>query len=181
MINLIPTHARKDVKTEYWVRVVTVWLFLLAAAAGIVGLLLFPSYMLVQSGLSIFEDTYQDISQQNESYETLREEVRVGNGVANHIGRTEVTPVFIMIINELESLANTNVSLASYSFARTEGKVESISITGSAPSRASLAQFRDVLESHEFFDSAELPISNLAKDKDIPFNITIITSNVLHQ
>jgi hypothetical protein len=44
---------------------------------------------------------------------------------------------------------------------------------GTADTRAHLSAFKNALEAHTLFKVASLPLSNLAKDKDIDFSITI--------
>ena len=52
MINLIPPDALKGVKREYYVRVGTVWAFLLTGAFVALILLLIPLYVLINSQLN---------------------------------------------------------------------------------------------------------------------------------
>lgn len=181
MINLIPAHARKQVKIEYWVRVVSVWLLLLTFAVVITAALMVPSLALIRSQLLASGGMYQSVSERNDVYTHLETEVSSANTIAQKLVSLDNETLFSNLIAELQGLMGVHVQIQSISFARTEGKIESITISGDASSRAALVQFRDSIESHRFFDSAELPLSNLAKDKDVPFSITIVTSNALYQ
>ena len=51
--------------------------------------------------------------------------------------------------------------------------VREISISGTAASRQALADFRNRLREEDGVESVDLPISNLAKDRDIPFELTV--------
>lgn len=177
MINLIPPQARKNVKIEYWTRVVSVWFLLLTFAVFISGTLLVPSLISINSQLSINGSIYQVANDQNNVYEDLEKSVSRANSVAQRLVSLDNETSFTQLIFDLESVTGSLVEIKSVSFERTEGKVEAIKVTGSAVSRSALVEFRDALESHETFGSVELPLSNLAKDKDVPFNIVISVRN----
>lgn len=175
MINLIPPHARKQVKFEYWVRVVSVWVLLIATALLIVGFLLVPSYVLIQSQLAASERQYQEAVAGGASYAELEEEVAIANKNAAKLLSGGSTLLFTSILDELELVTDDTITLTSIDLKRTESNtVESMSVRGVADSRIDLVAYRDAIEAHNFFTSAELPIENLAKDKDVPFNITVV-------
>jgi hypothetical protein len=177
MINLLPPHAQKKVQIEYWIRVCSVWIFLLGVACIIVGSLLVPSLVLVQSQLKVYSGEYQNASSQNDLYENLEQEVRVANDTAAHLVSSDKNVLFSSLISEVEEVADRTVLIKSISLSRTKELVESIQISGEAVSRSALVEFRDELESSPLFISAALPLSNLAKDKDVPFSITIVINN----
>lgn len=181
MINLLPPNAREQVRIEYWVRVCSVWIFLIGLAFIIISILLVPSLILVQSQLTVYDGVYQNANSQNNVYEDLEKDVRVANGVAEQLVNSGSGSLFSDLISEVEKITENTVALTSIVFSRKEEKVESIQITGDASSRSSLVQFRDELEASFLFESAALPLSNLAKDKDVPFSITIVINNELYE
>lgn len=63
-----------------------------------------------------------------------------------------------------------NISILNFSWKKVDGKVTS-SISGIASDRQSLVTFRDNLISSGDFSGVDLPVSDLAKDKDIDFQI----------
>ena len=105
--------------------------------------------------------------------------------MANEISQrlTSLDNQFIVsqLVSAVENIAKQKVILETISLSRVDGRINEVSINGEATSRSSLAEFRDQLEEHSFFDTAELPLSNLAKDKEVPFNIKIVTSEVIYQ
>ncbi len=177
MINLLPPNARKQVQVEYWIRVSSVWVILLGCACIIIGLLMVPSLILVQAQLAVYDGEYQAASTQNSVYEKLEQDVQVANGIATQLGTSDGDRLFSNIISEVEGIAARTVVLNSIAFSRTDIGVQSVQITGESASRLLLVEFRDALENSPLFDSAALPLANLAKDKDVPFSITIIVSN----
>ncbi len=174
MINLIPPHARKEVKHEYWIRVVTVWFFLCITAMGIVALLYIPVYVLIQSQIAAYEETYQRAVQNDSSYKEIQSTLTQTNATAQQLLQGADTQSFSEIIDALERIAGTAVVIEEISSQRNdEGYIETVRVQGIAATREELASFRDMIEAASLFASAELPISNLAKDKDASFAITV--------
>jgi len=175
MINLIPPHARQQVKFEYWIRVVSVWVLLVATALFIVGFLLVPSYVLIQSQLAASSVQYEEAVAGGASYAELEAAVTTANKNAAKLLSGGGSLLFTSILDELELVTDASISLTSIDIKRTESNtIESMSVRGVADSRIDLVAYRDAIEAHNFFTSAELPIENLAKDKDVPFNITVV-------
>jgi len=95
--------------------------------------------------------------------------------------RSDNTTLFTKLVTDLEKVARNTVEVKSIAFERNEGVVDAIRVAGNAPSRSALVDFRDGLEAHDSFSAVELPLSNLAKDKDISFNIVITVANTQTQ
>ena len=177
MINLIPPHARKDVKLEYWVRVVSVWLFLMSFALIITGVLMVPSLVSIQSQLQWYNNSFQQASLENEANKQLEENINRANTIAQKLIQDNNTILFSSILSDIQKATNNTIIINTVSITRQEeDAVGPIQLAGIAESRGALVTFRDTLESYDMFDSIELPLSNLAKDKDIPFNITVTVS-----
>jgi len=177
MINLIPLHARKQVKIEYWVRVISVWMILLAMGCIVVSFLLVPSLVLIRTQLSAYGGEYQNANELNGVYDVLEQDVRTANTVAMKLVSANKGESFTTLLAEVQEIAKNKVTLQTVSFRRVGEKVETVNVAGVSVSRSALVTFRDALEGHELFESVELPLSNLAKDKDVPFSIVIVISN----
>jgi len=136
-----------------------------------------PSLILVQAQLAVYDGEYQAASTQNIVYEKLERDVLVANSIATQLVTSDGDRLFSDIISEVEGIASRTVVLNSIAFSRIDDDVKSVLITGEAASRSLLVEFRDTLEKNPLFESAALPLANLAKDKDVPFSITIIVSN----
>lgn len=175
MINLIPPEAKKHVRNEYWVRVISVWLMLLGAGALMVGVLYVPVYVLIQSQLESYSSKYEVASSENSEFVAAEKEVQRANTVALLLSSKKESVKFSDLLETLESLSGPAVAINDFSFSRTETeKVSNITIIGIAQSRQALVAFSQAIENDELFESAEIPISNLAKDSDIPFSIRIV-------
>lgn len=178
MINLIPPSAHTQVKREYWIRVISVWLVLIGTAFLIVALLNLPVYVLVRSQLSSYLQEYNQASDESESFKASEFEIQKSNEIAKLLAKADSVTPFSTIITELEALTSSGVKISDFSLSRQNGEISSISINGQASSRLALTQFKDAVEASPLFESVTLPLSNLAKDKDISFSITIVPSKV---
>ncbi len=176
MINLIPPQARKYVQAEYWIRVVTVYLILLSVSFGTIAVLLIPAYALIAFQLKVYEAQYIETEAQNASYANLENTVILANETAQQILKKAPEPSFSTITEELWATADASIQLGSIIMERNPKtqNIEQVQIVGQASTRESLARFRNALEAQDRFASAELPLSNLAKDKDVPFTITAV-------
>lgn len=178
MINLIPPDAQKQVRTEYWIRVATVWMFLFGTGFLIVAILNAPVYVLVRSQLDSYLLEYNQASDETQSFKDAETTINDANSMIALLGvGTSVMP-FSSVIAKLETLTGDGIAINSYKFSRKNGAIDSIVIDGLASSRLSLSQFKDALQKDDMFKSASLPLSNLAKDVDIPFTITITPAPV---
>lgn len=174
MINLIPPSAQSQVKREYWIRVISVWLFLLGFACITVATLNVPVYVLLKNQLGSLENEYAKTSTANQSFKESEQAMVSANAISKLLTSANETTPFMEVINELRTLAGAGVAIEDFNLIRTEGVISSITITGEADSRLLLSEFQQKLEKNPTFANAKLPLSNLAKDKDIPFTITIV-------
>jgi hypothetical protein len=173
MINLIPPSAQTEVRKEYWLRVATVWLFLCGSALLILVVLNIPLHVLVGSQLDAFSNEYAQANLESELFKGSEEAVKKANDVAQLLSNTHDEPTFSKIIEEIESLSGSDIRILDVTLTRKGALLEPIVVRGSAASRLALTEFQDALEAHPLFKQAELPLSNLARDKDIVFTITI--------
>ena len=173
MINLIPPRARKSVMREYWIRVVSVWLFLLGTGCLIVAVLLLPTYMMVHGQIVTLDGEVsakgKTATSYNESATALTE---ASVKAALLTSRASTTP-FSHYLKTLESIAGADIEVRSVEYSNdgiTNGR---ITLAGVAQTREALATFRDTLEAYPAFMAVVLPISALIKDRDLLFSMDI--------
>lgn len=173
MINLIPGVLRKKIIFEYWVRVVSVWLFTLSVAGFVALVLFFPTYVLVNSQAEIYEGSMNEVAKKANEYDVSAKSLELANLQAKRLYELRGVESISDTLALLESLQGANVSLTSFEFRRKGTSLDKINVTGKATTRQALADFRDTLLKHPDITEVILPISNLAKDKDIQFNIVL--------
>lgn len=174
MINLIPPDGRHRIITEYWVRVLTVWLFLLAATAALVAVFFLPAFVLVASQVSVHSKAADEVrASVNESETTARALIEASEQ-AQLIIENERAGTLVSVIDTVEAaVASAGVSVSRYEVSRVAAGVAPVQINGQAANRATLAAFRDALLTQPRIAAVNLPISNFAQDRDIDFALTL--------
>lgn len=173
MANLIPPKAIKRVKQEYWLRVASLWMIMAASALVMVSFLAAPVYVLVKGQISAFSESYESAAQDDEQFKKSDSLIKEANQTAILLETKKESYLFSMIIEKLTTLAGAGVHISGYKLDRNDEGINEIVVTGMADTRFELADFKTRLESDELFESAALPLSNLAKDIDVPFSIKI--------
>lgn len=176
MANLIPTEAKRQITLEYWIRVASVWLCLLGAAALTIVVLNVPSYLLIQNQLQAFGSKYANASMQQTSFEKVETDITRANNAAVLLASTNKFQAMVPVVEKIEALTNEGIELSDFTVARKERAIESVEVRGVARDRESLVLFSNTIEADEDFVSADLPLSNLAKDSDIPFLLSVVLS-----
>jgi hypothetical protein len=173
MINLIPAEAKKHLLKEYWIRSVTVWFFLWTFALLLGATLLAPSYVLLSLQINAYGDSAQKADEKNANFEAVAKDLKRASEIAAFVSERFERPSMTEYLTLLKNLESADVSVARMSLNRNGDSVEEISVSGVADSRQALADFRNRMLASEQIESVDLPISNLAKDKEIPFELTI--------
>lgn len=175
MINLIPPVVRKAIVKEYWVRVISVFLCIVSAVVLVSAVFLSPVYVLVSSQVDVYSQSANDAALRVAEYDVSASALVAANGMAQKIIELHETDNFSDAVLLLESLQGNNIVLEGFVFNREkDGNLAPVQVTGKALTRQSLADFRDKLLAQSTISEVNLPISNLAKDKDIDFSLSVV-------
>jgi len=177
MANLIPPDARTKVKYEYWARVVTLWLFLVGVATIMVTLIQIPAYVLIKEQTEVFTQWYEEVSDDNEQFKQSVEIIERTNEISRVIYTEEGHTSFSNLVDEIRRIETDEISVETIAIEKKGGAFDTFSVSGEAATRSALADFRIAIEASPLFEAAALPLSNLAKDVDIPFNISVTVHN----
>ncbi|GEM_PF-377721 len=177
MINLIPPTARRGVLVEYWIRVVSVWLILWSVALFAATSLLLPAYVFVNSQVRVYQESAELASQKVADYEAVSTALvrasQQAKTVMDEANRFQISDY----VELLEQLQGDEIQINRIELGRAEQGVLPAVVGGMADNRQALASFRDRLLTDKRISAVDLPISNLAQDKNIPFTITITLAN----
>lgn len=173
MINLIPPYAKKGLLFEYWVRVISSWSYVwsITLAAGVCVLL--PAYVLIGSQVSVYEDTATAAQEKVDNYQSAAVALIEASQQAAVVINEVKQPRFSTYIERFTALEGEGVSVTMFSVSRIARDLSPVTISGVAADRQALASFRDRLLADPVVSVVDLPISNLARDKDISFTLTI--------
>lgn len=177
MINLIPAQAKRKLQKEYWFRVVSVWMLIWSTALIVGAFILLPVYVLIGSQISVYEDSAIEASQRVTNYENVSGALVQASQQARFIIDQSSVPVFSEYLTIFETLEGEDIEIKEFLLEVGKDGIAPINISGVASGRQTLATFRDDLLALDIVKEVDFPISNLAKDKDIPFNISVVLNN----
>lgn len=174
MFNVLPDSLKKLIRQEYYFRLAII-VALAFIALQVIGLfLLLPSWV-----LSTYkeQEALSDVAAVHESpmenhLQSVSDTITQTNrtlAVMNTLLYPEAAPLF----QDILSRQPAGVHLTGFSYTLADDGTASIVASGNALTRNILVSFEKSLEKSSLFASVNLPVSNLAKDTDIPFSITL--------
>lgn len=178
MVNLIPPSAKKSVTIEYWMRVLTVWALIVTVVAILFSLTFMPVYVLVDTKIDAYQESAELASQKIASFEAVSVDLRRSTEQAQLILASTNETDLSSVIELFDSLETGGIMLDQILVSKAAGgALAPVTLSGNARDRQALADFRDRLLAQEAVQAVDFPISNLAKDRDISFSMTITMSN----
>ncbi len=174
MINLIPPEGHRAVKREYRMRVMAVsllffgWVFFLLAIA------LIPMYILIEGQIQAFTSETEQKLKKDDTFVEADKEVRMTKDILTQLKLSKVSVTASDAIAEVQKNAPPEIIFKTFSTEVTGGVIERIQVQGVAPTRDSLSRLKGTIESSEMFEKADVPISDLARDINLPFSIMIV-------
>jgi hypothetical protein len=174
MYKLLTAEQEERVRKEYNTHRLIIILTMLIGVAltGLVGM--FPSYILTmvrerEVGVRAATiDMSESRKEETELRNWLVETNRNLTIMSPSLDIDKVTPIFYSVI----ALKPAGISLNTLNWTKIKSKVL-ININGVAKDRQTLISFEKAINGSGKFSEVVLPISNLAKDKDIDFKLTL--------
>lgn len=173
MINLIPPKGHTALKHEYILRVGAVYGFLLAGVLGAGAILMMPTYVLVSSQLTSVRPDEAQMSATKQTYSDARVTVQQANAVMAQLRNAIPNIEMSDVIEEVVRVAPEGVVLSTFQAEREGKDLKKINIQGKAATRKTLAALKSSLEASSLFATAEVPISDLARENNLPFVVTV--------
>lgn len=175
MLNLLPTEEKKNVRSEYRCRLLSVGLMFSLVVFIISTVLLFPSLVKINFNINQAEKSlevlngkavlggYQDL--ENIVKQTKLEIDFLDKAISN---QTHVADKIIRVLkNKPAGIKVENITWLS------SNNSKGLILGGKSSSRDILNQYYNALNSDNFFAKVALPISDLAKSSGGQFSITI--------
>ena len=179
MINLIPPSAKRSLKFEYWVRVFSVWLIIWSVALFIGACFMFPTYVLIGSQISATAEEAELAQENVESFNLVSRDLVRASQQAKFAVDELTLPKISAYQTLLKQFEGQGIEVENISINRSEEEtgIAPISVNGVAVDRRALAEFRDRLVANEAIEEVELPIANLAQDRNISFSLSVVINN----
>lgn len=171
MINLIPPEGKRVVRKEYVLRVYTVAGVVLSIALFVSAAALVPTYVLFLS--SPTPETSSKVTEPNsEEYARVTATLEAAMKVATQLQKPVPGLETSKIVSHIEAAVSPDITLEGMHFSQ-DAKQVRVEALGVARTRESLQAFIAALKKDTFFSDAQVPVSNLIKDTDLLFTLTI--------
>lgn len=175
MINLLPLEEKKKIHRDYVLRLFTVVLNIISASALIGIVTLFPSYFISDLEKRAAVDQAELVRETNDDGEenvalVLKEAQQKLEILSPEYEKVSIRTIFDTTI----SYKPSTVALTGLIYQKDDKGNIKIIINGVADRRDDLLMFSQDLKKDALFDDVELPVSNLAKDRNIKFTLTVI-------
>jgi hypothetical protein len=172
MINLLPEKEKKIVATEYRLRLLAVVLGFCFALSLASILLLVPSFaaaLYKQQAANTPEIVLKETAEEQVLNKSLADDKLLFSALQGTTTKAAASDLIQILVNDKQ--ADNTVTRITYEL-QNDGSFKA-SINGIAKSRQSLTDFRNRLEHEALIGSVNLPTTNLAKDTNITFDMTI--------
>lgn len=178
---LLPKEEMRILRREYRVRLSIIVLFFASCAilAGMIGLL--PSFAQVRAEkkelLAKFEELEK--TRKENGAEQIEKDLLRSQAIAKKILETENDAVYSSIVEKVIAKRPQQVALSFLDLGRSEDTATTtlMSVQGKAANREALLEFKKRLESDPAIKSVELPLSDLAKSRNVAFTVKIMVSH----
>ena len=175
MFNLLPDNLKEKIKKEYKTRLLVVVLLFGLFIQILFLVFIFPSWV-----LSLYrekEDIVQldkiNQSALSKETETVTSVIKSMNIKLDILDKTLKYPEAINLIDIILSKKTPLIRLNNLVYTSSSQSGTTILLRGISDTRDSLVSFEKNLEQSGHFKTVDLPVSNLAKDRDIIFSINL--------
>ncbi len=173
MFNLLPENLKDKIKKDYKLRKITVILIFFVCVLFSALIFLLPSWLVSyynEKEVVLDHKQMQDnLSDLNIS--SVLSTIKTINTKLNIINSNLDYPKILPYLNTILSKKTNSIHINNFTYNYAEDKTTEVTLGGVASTRESLVSFVKTLEESKSFSEVNLPISNLAKDKNIIFSI----------
>lgn len=175
MFNLLPENLKKAIVHEYKLRLVIVAMSFVVLVQVSFLVFLFPSWLSSYYKGEDFTIKSDEMSTSlsNHDVNSTTSYIKTLNSTLTLINDTLEYPKIIPILESLLKERTSNIRLSGISYVVNSVTSGVLTLNGVGDSRETLVSFSKRLAQIEGFKKVDLPLSNLAKDKNIEFSINI--------
>lgn len=175
MFNLLPDNLKSNIRAEYklhkFILILTFVIFIQVSFL----IFLFPSWLI---SLYREKEVTAQIEEINQSpvainANSISSIIKSTNTKLKVINTTLEYPRLVPFIETIIAKKSENIHLVGIMFVNNGKSTGTFSLEGLSSTREALVSFVKNLESSGVFKKVDLPVSNLAKDKDIKFSMSL--------
>lgn len=175
MFNVLPENLKMQIKKEYRLRLLIVIFICIIFVLSSLLIFMLPPWVIssykewdVSSRVS---NVSKSLSASNAN--AISAVVSSTNLKLNIINNTLQYPEITPIINVILINKTSGITIREFLYTSPNPQEGSITINGVANSREALVRFSKTLEQTKVFKTVDLPVSNLAKGKNIEFSVNL--------
>lgn len=179
MINVLPESGRQVVRREYYLRLVALAFIALGGAALVSAAALVPAYVQgrEEKGNTAKQLELAEVAAQREAQSFIAKDIALAGKalpvVEAHLAGSRPS----LYIAEILAARNPSVLISHIEFGG--GEIPAVKVSGTALTRDALLAFSRSLSQIKGVPQVDLPVSNLAKNEDAPFFLTVRFSKPL--
>ncbi|MDP2593465.1 MAG: hypothetical protein Q8P52_02335 [bacterium] len=179
MFNLLSDEQKMFVRREYKKRFLAVIFGGLGAIMFSASLVLIPSLVLVYNQHKLAKDSLEFLERKTEEVGgNATQEISRIKELAKLVNASQEETAFAPVLEKIVSSKNSSVTLTQFTFIHLKNVKEGappydLRISGVAKTRTGLLDFVKKLEQQEDFWEVNLPVSHLAKERDIVFSLAL--------
>ena len=132
-----------------------------------------PVYQLLRAQSDAYQKEYTNATEQTGEFKNAEDSIKNSNAVATLLASKNNQIAFSLVLKTIDDLVANGIVIKNYALTRKDDGLGSVVVSGTAKERTDLTNFKNVIEKDSLFKLASIPLSDLAKDKDIPFTLTI--------
>jgi len=176
MLNFLPQNNKKKIILEYLSRILIMLLIFLFFAVVLLISLFIPSIIFSKYKNQTVKNQLESIkiTNINENQDPIELIKKINTMIGILSGGNTVSLLMSNTIQKIISLKNKDIEILSISISDNSTSSEKIIINGIAKTRDGLTLFDKDLKNDGLFYSVDLPISNLIKNTNAQFTITLI-------
>lgn len=175
MFNLLPENLKEKIKKEYKLRLTIIAILFVIIAQLTFLIFLLPSWLNSYYKQKEYSGRKNEVSNFLSSLDisSTTAYIKSTNSILTIINDSLDYPKMSPVVMDILSKKKSSIKIGGIFYSVNSGNSATLSINGLASNREALVSFSDSLKEIEYFKKVDLPISNLAKDKNIDFSINV--------
>jgi hypothetical protein len=168
--NLLPNDIKKKIKREYYMRLLSVFLLTLSVSVVVGVFSLLPTYIKMSQDFKLKQKDYTNIQDANAIREDTQKEVLKTKTMLSVIDENLKKKKLTDLLFEALKCKPEGVDVVAFSFNRNSNN---LTLDGVAKTRNLVVEYAKKLEENKNFTKVPIPISDLAKNSNLNFRLSI--------
>ena len=178
MLNLLPKKYKEQVRAEYIRRFIITSAFVLSFVTVSFGVAIFPTYLDVKLKKEAVEADLANVKSSS-----LAKDKNAVTGTIKDL-ETKIKVISLVsgeratdFISKASDLKTKGISIQNISYVKKDDSLKEVVVSGVAQGRADAVAFSKKVKSSGWIVVSDIPLSNLASERNIPFSITLTSTS----